>query len=104
MKADEIIIEPVLTEKANILRENEQRTYVFKVHKKANKIMVAEAIELLFKVRALKCRIMNVKGKSRNNYAISRSSFKRGKGKSSSWKKALVTIQSGQNIPIFEGT
>ena len=50
--------------------------------------MVAEAVELLFKVRTLKCRIMNVKGKSRNNYAISRSSFKRGKGKSSSWKKS----------------
>ncbi len=103
MTAGEIIIEPVLTEKTNLLREGDTKTYVFKVARKANKIMVMRAIEQLFKVRPTSCRIINVHGKIRSNKAISRKSFRRGVGRTSAWKKAMVTLGKDQRIDAFDG-
>ena len=103
MESNEIIIEPVLTEKTNILREGDAKTYVFKVSKRANKIMVMRAVSDLFKVRPVSCRIMNVRGKVRNNRAVSRASFRRGQGRTAAWKKAMVTLDKGQSIDAFEG-
>ncbi|VDB01092.1 LSU ribosomal protein L23p (L23Ae) [Olavius algarvensis spirochete endosymbiont] len=103
MDSNEIIIEPVLTEKANFQREGEIKTYVFKVSKKANKLMVMQAVGGLFKVQPTDCRIINVRGKRRNNRAISRTTFRRGRGRTSAWKKAMVTLQKGQTIDAFEG-
>ena len=81
MDSNEIIIEPVLTEKTNLLREGEAKTYVFKVSRRANKLMVMRAVKDLFKVRPVSCRIMNVRGKVRHNRAVSRASFRRGSGR-----------------------
>jgi large subunit ribosomal protein L23 len=103
MDAGQIIIEPVLTEKSNLLREGDVRTYVFKVSKKANKIMVMNAVKDLFNVRPVSCRIINVRGKKRHNMAVSRKSFRRGYGRTAAWKKAMITLEKGQNIEIFEG-
>lgn len=103
MDVRDIIIEPVLTEKSNILREGDVKTYVFKVAKKANKIMVMYAVRTLFGVLPTQCRIINVCGKRCNNRAISKNSFRRGVGRTSSWKKALVTLKKGQHIDAFEG-
>jgi len=103
MDSDQIIIEPVLTEKSNLLREGEMKTYVFKVNKKANKLMVMQAVKDMFNVRPVSCRIMNVRGKVRNNRAISRTSFRRGQGRTAAWKKAMVTLDKGQSIDAFEG-
>lgn len=103
MDSNEVIIEPVLTEKTNFQREGEIKTYVFKVNRKANKSMVIQAVDGLFKVRPRTCRIMNVRGKTRNNRAISRTTFRRGRGRASAWKKAIVTLQKGQTIDAFEG-
>jgi len=103
MNSDLIIIEPVLTEKTNVLREGESKTYVFKVHKKANKLMVMRAVVNLFKVRPVSCRIINVRGKTCHNRAISRASFRRGLGRTAAWKKAMVTLEKGQSIDAFEG-
>ena len=58
---DQVIIEPVLTEKANVLRE--QNRYVFRINPRANKIQVIEAVRTLFDVHPVKCNIINVKGK-----------------------------------------
>ena len=103
MDSNEIIIEPVLTEKTNFLREGDAKTYVFKVAKKANKLMVMRAVSDLFNVRPVSCRIMNVRGKVRHNRAISRNSFRRGLGRTAAWKKAMVTLDKGQSIDAFEG-
>ena len=103
MDLNEVIIAPVLTEKANLLREGESKTYVFKVSKKANKIMVMRAVKDLFDVRPVSCRIINVRGKVKHNRAISRNSFRRGLGRTAAWKKAMVTLDKGQTIDIFEG-
>lgn len=93
MRADEVILEPLLTEKSNGLRE--QQKYSFVVSPRANKIEVMKAVESLFKVKPLACNIVSVKGKpKRVRYAM---------GKTASWKKAVVTLKEGDTIAIFEG-
>ena len=61
MEYQSILIEPVLSEKSNIMRESGQ--YVFKVDSRADKIMVMEAVKNLFKVTPVSCRIINVASK-----------------------------------------
>ena len=93
MDYQDILIEPVLSEKATTLRENAK--YVFKVIPQATKIQIREAVGRLFGVKVERCTVMNVKGKNRRvRYRM---------GKTSSWKKAIVTLSKGEVIKIFEG-
>ncbi|MCS7249809.1 MAG: 50S ribosomal protein L23 [candidate division WOR-3 bacterium] len=87
-----IIIEPVLSEKALRLREYNQ--YVFKVAKEANKIDIKRAVEELFKVKVEKVRTINMRGKPRRLGIFS--------GRTSSWKKAIVTLKEGEKIEGLE--
>ena len=90
---EDILIEPVLSEKATILRE--QNKYVFKVNLAADKIQVKEAVRRLFNVKVVNCTIMNVGGKrKRVRYRA---------GKTSNWKKAIVRLAPGESIKVFEG-
>ncbi len=84
MKPEEIIVAPVITEKSNdMLQEGK---YTFKVNKKATKIEIANAVEKLFNVKVLKVNTMNVNGKKKRvGYHL---------GKTSDWKKAIVTIDT----------
>lgn len=90
---EDIIIEPIITEKTNLIRENGK--FSFRVDARANKIQVVRAIEKLFEVKPIACNIMNVKPKPRRQRYKS--------GRTSSWKKAIVTLKKGDTIPIFEG-
>jgi len=93
MKYEDILIEPVISEKANMLRE--QNKYVFIVHPDANKIQIKEAVEALFKVKVIGCTTMNVLGKMKRL---------RGKpGRTASYKKAIVRLAEGETIAAFEG-
>lgn len=84
MLPEEIIIAPVVTEKSN--DQLQEGKYTFKVNKKATKIEIAKAIEKLFEVKVLKVNTMNVKGKKKRvGYHV---------GKTSDWKKAIVTIDT----------
>lgn len=103
MDASRIIIAPVLTEKTNILKEEDKKKYVFKVDKKANKVEIMKAIKDLYSVKPVSCNIINVRGKKRANVPVSASTFKRGYGLTSSWKKAVVTMAPGDKIDILEG-
>ena len=58
---ENVLIEPVLSEKANLLRE--QGKYVFKVDPKANKTQIKEAVRRLFNVHPVSCTVMVVGGK-----------------------------------------
>ncbi len=93
MDADKVIIEPVLTEKANALRETNQ--YVFRVDVRANKIEIKSAIRELFGVHPVACNVLNVARKPK------RVRYKQ--GFTTSWKKAIVTLSPGETIGIFEG-
>lgn len=99
MRADQIIIEPVLTEKTNIAREGQSKKYTFKVHKDANKFQIMEALNELFGVKAVKCNVMNMKGKPK--YTRSRGGHIA--GTTGDWKKAVVTLEKGQVIQAIEG-
>jgi len=90
----QVIKEPRITEKANIQKEDTNQV-TFKVHKKANKVEIRQAVETFFKTKVLDVRTMNVRGKKR----------RMGKtvGKKSDWKKAVVRLAPGENIEFFEG-
>lgn len=92
----EIIQEPIYTEKADRLRE-EENCYTFRVHPHANKVMVRQAIEKLFSVSVTDVRIVRIKPKPRGRL------WRRGRrGYKPAWKKAYVKIASGQSIDIYK--
>ncbi len=93
MTNEEIILEPVLTEKSNQMRESGK--YVFKVHPRANKHQVMTAVAKLFSVHPESCNIMNMGGKPKRSRSRP--------GYTSSWKKAVVTVAKGEKIEVFEG-
>ncbi len=92
MYPEQIIIAPIITEKAMSGRTISR--YVFKVHPKSTKVDVAQAVEKLFKVKVKDVNTCNVRAKSRM----------RGRymGRTSSWKKAYVTLVSGAKIEELE--
>ena len=90
MKACDIMISPMLTEKTNIQREN-MNVYAFRVKKQANKKEVGAAIKELFNVVPISCNVLNVK--SKNKVVVSRKGYPIGKGKTSSWKKHMFILK-----------
>ena len=95
MKPHQIIDRPiVLTEKAT--RAAEQNKVIFKVARDANKIQIKQAIESLFDVTVLDVNTMIVRGKDRR--------MGRGYGKLQNWKKAIITLKEGDEIPFFEAS
>lgn len=93
MEYDSILIEPVLTEKSNTMRE--EGRYVFRVDARANKFMVMEAVRRMFNVHPLGCNIINVASKPKRL---------RGRpGRTATWKKAIVRLSPGETIKVFEG-
>ena len=87
------IIQPIITEKATILTE--QNKTVFKVNKFASKSVIKKNIEKLFKVNVIKVNIINLKSKKK---------FKQGKiSIKSGYKKAIVTLKKGQSIDLTTG-
>ena len=93
MVFEDILIEPVLSEKATLLRE--EGKYVFKVHPAANKYEIKEAVRRLFNVKVVDCSVMNVGGKLKR--------VRTRPGRTSSWKKAIVRLAPGETIKVFEG-
>ena len=99
MKKDqEILIKPILTEKILKLQES-QGKYAFVVNKNSNKVEIKQAVQKKFDVTVDNVQTVNVKGKSK------KMNTRRGitRGKRSDWKKAIVTLRSGDSIDFFEG-
>ena len=85
MTYEDVLIEPILSEKATLLRE--ENKYTFKVDPASTKIQIKEAVRRLFNVKVVDCTTINVKGKTKRL---------RGKpGKTASWKKAIVKVFEG---------
>lgn len=84
MKAEDIIIKPVITEKSN--DGLQAGKYTFKVNKKATKVEIAQAVEKLFGVKVVNVNTVTVKGKEKRVGVHV--------GKTSDWKKAIVTIDT----------
>jgi len=90
----EIIKRPVLTEKTTLQKEQSNQI-TLEVDRRANKIEIKEAVEKIFKVKVLDIQSMVVQGKTKRLGRFS--------GKRSDWKKAIVTLKPGEQVPFLEG-
>ena len=95
MVAEDIILAPVVTEKSS--DGIQEGKYTFKVNKKATKIDIKNAVEKLFEVKVLNVNTITVKGKEKR--------VGRNTGKTSDWKKAIVTIDTnpGEKTYLAKG-
>ena len=93
LSSHQILVRPIITEKNTLL--NEQGKYTFEVAEAANKIEIKRAVEEIFKVKVTAVNILRVPGKIRR--------MGRHSGMTRSWKKAVVTLEPGQRIELFQG-
>ncbi|MCU0587385.1 MAG: 50S ribosomal protein L23 [Syntrophobacteraceae bacterium] len=93
-KAYQILKRPLITEKSNLEKEAHNKLF-FEVDRRANKIEIKQAVELMFKVNVLDVKTMHVVGKKKR---VGRFFTWR-----PDWKKAVVTIKPGQRVEFFEG-
>jgi len=94
MFAQDIVIRPIITEKA--MQGIAAKKYTFEVAKNANKIEIAKAVEELFNVSVEKVSTVNVRGRLRRQG--------RNQGYTRAWKKAYVTLKpDSKEIEFFEG-
>ena len=89
----QIVVAPVITEKATLLNETGQVT--FKVTLDATKPEIKAAVEGLFGVNVTAVNTVVVKGKSKR--------FRGRPGQRSDWKKAIVSLAEGQSIDLTTG-
>ena len=89
----DVLLRPVVSEKSIGLMEDNK--YTFLVHPRANKLEIKHAVESLFKVKVLKVYTLKVRGKKRRQGRF--------EGKTPDRKKAIVKLQPGDKIEIFEG-
>ncbi|MCH5248036.1 MAG: 50S ribosomal protein L23 [Muribaculaceae bacterium] len=92
----EFRIQPVVTEKANRLTENDNR-YTFRVSPEANKYQIKELVESLYNVKVSDVNTMVVRGKNKRRYTKTCIV----KGKTPQWKKAIVTLAQGSSIDFY---
>jgi large subunit ribosomal protein L23 len=89
----DVILAPVITEKATIA--SEQNQVVFKVARTATKPQIKEAVEKLFDVKVKNVNTLIRKGKVK--------AFRGSIGEQSDVKKAIVTLEEGHRIDVTTG-
>jgi large subunit ribosomal protein L23 len=94
MDPHKVIIRPVISEKSYNLIESEGQ-YTFQVDRRANKNQIKRAIEGAFDVKVKKVNTVNVKSKPKRQGLT--------RGRTASWKKAVVKLAEGDRIELFEG-
>jgi large subunit ribosomal protein L23 len=92
-RADEIIIRPIISERSMELVE--ENKYAFFVDRRANKVEIKKAVEELFDVNVKAVNTVNAPGKKKR--------LGRSVGRTPDRKKAIVTLEPGSKIEIFEG-
>ena len=92
MDPSQVVIRPVVSEKSYVLAEAGK--YTFRVHDKAHKTQIRQAVEELFDVKVLAVRTVSVKSTPKRRGQTS--------GRTRHWKKAIVQVRPGDTIPIFQ--
>ncbi|RPI32096.1 MAG: 50S ribosomal protein L23 [Chloroflexota bacterium] len=92
-----VLRRPLFTEKSNY-QNSELHQYVFEVSADATKGLVKDAVETLFDVNVLRVNVINVPAKRSRRWRNRRMLVRRG-----GYKKAIVTLESGDRIDVFEG-
>jgi large subunit ribosomal protein L23 len=92
LQLHEILRRPLVTEKNATLQAAGK--YAFEVDRRANKVEIKNAVQVAFKVTVTSVNVINMPGKSKRV----------GKGiiVTPNWKKAVVTLKSGDKIDLFE--
>jgi large subunit ribosomal protein L23 len=90
--AKDLIQTVILTEKATLLAD-EQNRYVFRVRPNATKPQIKQAIESLFRKKVVSVNTANYGGKWRRRRTGAQ-------GRTSDWKKAIVTLAEGERIEL----
>jgi large subunit ribosomal protein L23 len=93
MEPTQVIIRPIVSEKSFVLAEAGK--YTFRVHDKAHKTQIRQAVEELFDVKVVEVRTASVKSKPKRRGHT--------KGRTRAWKKAIVQLREGDSIQIFQG-
>ncbi len=97
LDAAQVVLRPVISEKS--MDQTQRSKYTFAVHDDANKLQIKAAVEELFKVTVLDVNVLTTKSKEKVR------NRRRGRtvGRTSPWKKAIVTVKPGDSIEFFEG-
>lgn len=96
MKLSEILIKPILTEKANSQQESLRR-FAFKVNRKANKLEIKKAIETFYGVTVVDVNTSVIPGKNKTRFT--KAGFIQ--GRKPAYKKALITVAEGETIDLY---
>jgi large subunit ribosomal protein L23 len=92
----DVLRRPVLSEKSNYQAKLNQ--YVFEVAADANRTLIKDAIEQIFKVTVVRVNVINVAAKRSRKSRSRRQVISR-----TGYKKAIVTLAAEDRIPLFEG-
>lgn len=90
----DILVRPLLTEKASAKTSNKKPQYAFLVAKNSNKIQIRRAVEAAFDVKVVSVNTIRVLGKHKRLRT-------REQGKRADWKKAVVTLAEGNTINLI---
>ena len=90
MNSFEIVKTVRLTEKGTRQGENLNQ-YTVVADRRANKLQIRQAVQELFKVKVIRVNTLNVRGKARRKRTLQA-------GRTSDWKKAIVTLKDGDKI------
>ncbi len=96
MNPSEVLIKPILTEKANAQQEKLRR-YAFKVAKKANKLEIKKAVESFYGVTVID--VNTAVAPAKNKTRFTKAGFI--SGRKPSYKKAFVTVAEGETIDLY---
>jgi large subunit ribosomal protein L23 len=97
LEAAQIVLRPVISEKS--MDQTQRHKYTFAVHDDANKLQIKDAVEALFKVTVLDVNVLTTKSKEKRRGR----GRTRQVGRTSPWKKAVVTVGPTDKIEFFEG-
>ena len=92
-----IIIKPIVTEKQTAITDKFPNRYGFRVSPDANKLEIKKAVEEMYGVTVESVNTMNYAGKKKSRYTKSGII----NGKTSAFKKAIVTLKEGETIDFL---
>jgi large subunit ribosomal protein L23 len=91
-----VILKPIITEKMTQLGEKLNR-YGFRVDRRANKLQITQAIKELYGVDVTSVNTMVFSGKNKSRFTKSGVIS----GRTSTYKKAIVTLAKGETIDFY---
>lgn len=96
MQYTDILLKPLVSEKANLAKETANQVAFF-VHPEANKVQIASAVEEAFSVKVTAVNVVRQRASRRTRFG------RKSSARVAGYKKAYVTLAEGHKIEFFEG-